>query len=310
MALISESPVQELSSLLLGSSCRAGKAYMDEEKERISKEIKGKLTSQHLEIALAAFPFKIPNPLKTYSPRPDWGERIAIERLIGISKAATETDIDLRWNIITDGMFYADELHVEKERVVCYQEGIRTIAQTLGFKGTFTELDDLVEHKIIHAVPLDLDDPASEQYVLRTAGMMDTISQAALLEDMYMTGGSVACAVEKLLRTDPLFRKEAEASAAIYQARKRQVEDAEIFTRCFPNAVRASIQPDANRNLQDSRITRPLSIRITEKNGQNLFPWLGMGTTNGSTWHNAYVADLKREGKRPEERDGLIYFTS
>ena len=64
-----------LVDLLLSSKWRAGKAYSSEDEDRLRNEIASKVHGQELSIALAAFPFKIANPLKTVGEEPDWGER-------------------------------------------------------------------------------------------------------------------------------------------------------------------------------------------------------------------------------------------
>ncbi len=264
-----------LSTLIMSPQRRAGKSYTQEEQDNITNQISNKVSKNNeISIALSAFPFKIPNPLKTIWSKPQQWEMITLQRLNSISKNAEDIWFDLSWNIITDGLFYADELGVSKEHVDIYIDWVKHIANELGMKAEFIELDDIVDKTKISEKRLSLDNEKDIVYILRTAGMVNSHHHDIELWNLFENTKSVNESIKQLVLSNPSFRKQVELSAWIYQSRKELVEDANIFDTVFTKSIRATIQPDSNRNLQWFAINRPLSIRITDSKSKNLFPRL------------------------------------
>jgi|SRR3989338_4665971 len=297
---------KDLSDLLLSPSWRAGKAYTPNDEARLRGEIARKLEGNTLEIALAAFPFKVPNPLKTQGIGPDWGERMALERLARLSSEAQELGYELRWRIITDGAYYAQELSVAARDVKDYQDGVRDLAAVLGVPARFIELDSLVAKKPFAAKALDFASDEHRPYVLRAGGMMNTHAYTDRLSGHFAAENQVNAAIARLLSENEQARTQAERAAGLYQALKLEAEIEQVFAR-FPEAVRASIQPDASRALHGRSVERPLSIRIVESKGQNLFPWLGVPCKNGVIVVH-YRAEALAQGFSPAIRDSLVVY--
>lgn len=307
----SSQKVDEVTRILTHPKWRVGKSYSTPEYEKIKSNIENKLVEQNLPIALAAFPFKIQNPLKTIGNDPDWGERIALERLKSFKDEVASIDIHIDWTIITDGMYFADELHVDKTKVSEYQRGVKAIAEQVGLEAKFIELNDLIVSKptLDSVRPLDFSNPDDRSYVVRAAGMISALAYREELAKHYAEQASVRKAICSLVETSNEFRREAERSAALYQALKSTVEENSVFDIYLPDAVRASIQPDPNRNTRGLSIDRPLAVRISENKKKNLFPWLGapaFSETKG--WYNEYSADLIKKGYILEQKEGLSMF--
>lgn len=264
-----------LSALIMSPQRRAGKSYTQEEQDSITNQINNKISKNNeISIALSAFPFKIPNPLKTTWSKPQQWEVIALQRLNDISKKVEGIWFDLSRNIITDGLFYADELGVSKEHVDIYIDWVKRIANDLDMKAEFIELDSIVDKTKIVEKKLSLDHEKDIIYILRTAGMINSNHHDVELWDLFENTKNVNESIKQLVLNNPSFRKQAELSAWVYQSRKELVEDANIFDTVFTKSIRATIQPDGNRNLQWLTINRPLSIRITDSKSKNLFPRL------------------------------------
>ena len=267
----------KLVELLLSSPRRVGKSYSEEETLSLHQQITNKITTNdELFIALVAFPFKIQNPLKTEGRDPDLGEQIALQRMAKLSSEASDIGFDLHRDIITDGKFYADELGVSESVVDRYTTGIQKMADEAGLNVSFTELNDLISGKESLVSPMSFEDEQDRTFILRTAGMINSLSYKDQLFSLFEQTQSVNQSIEMLVTSDTTFRKQAEQSATIYQAKKKLVEESNMFNTVFSHAIRASIQPDPNRNLKDFSIERPLSIRITESKTKNLFPRLGV----------------------------------
>ncbi len=300
---------RDIAAFLLQPEWRAGKKYSLQEQQRLKEEIERKTKSDRIEIALAAFPFKMQNPLKTVGNTIDCGELIALRRLKEIAQGAATRGYELSWHIITDGAYYADELQTPRTAAAEYKQAIEDLARHLEVPATFVELDTLVKkHSCKRVHPLDYTDAEQRPYIFRTAGIMYSRHYTGMLQEFYRETGSVPAAIEKLVETEKDFQRGAAQAAALYQAQKHTVEEQDIFGTHFPNAVRASIQPDVNRNLATTEIVRPLSIRITESNRKNLFPWLGVGCRD-EEWFNVYAADAIATGKETKQEAGLVYFS-
>ena len=140
----------------------------------------------------------------------------------------------------------------------------------------FTELNDLISEKESLVLPMSFDDEHDRTFILRTAGMINSLPYKDQLFTLFEQTQSVNQSIEMLVTSDTTFRKQAEQSATIYQAKKKLVEESNIFTTVFSHAIRASIQPDPNRNLKDFSIDRLLGVRITDSKTKNLFPRLGV----------------------------------
>lgn len=137
-------------------------------------------------------------------------------------------------------------------------------------------MDEMVPHNNKKITPLSLDNEKEMPYVLRTAGMVNTQQFASQLTELFAETKSVSGAMKQLIYTNNSFRRQAERSAALYQHKKETIEQSGLFEKYFPTSVRASIQPDPNRNTKDFQISRPLGIRLTESTTKNLFPRLGV----------------------------------
>ena len=299
---------RDIAAFLMQPEWRAGREYNQEERERLEAEIAKKIENDRLHIALAAFPFKMPNRLKTEGYMPDWGERVALERLKRISECGGELGYEIIWNIITDGSYYAEELFVFPGEVTVYGRRVREMAKELNISAEFIELKDIVQPKIQQQVHgMSYENEKDREFVLRTAGIMYARDKKERLEQLFHETKDVKTAIISLVEEDADFRARAEASAAQYQLLKAAMEEQKIFAQVFPNAGRASIQINPNRNLQGQEIERPLAIRITDNKYKNLFPWLGVAC-EAKARYNAYVAEVQASGKQRMERQGLHYY--
>ncbi len=300
---------RDIAAFILQPEWRAGKKYTLPEEELLKEEIERKAKDGRIEIALAAFPFKMHNPLKTIGNSVDCGERIALLRLKEIAHGAAALGYELHWHIITDGLFYADELNTPRHAAAEYKDAVEELALSLQLPATFVELDTLVRKQSTKIIPpMNYADAEQRPYILRTAGIMYSLHYAERLADFYQTERSVPAAIEKLVETEKDFQAQAAQAAALYQKQKETVESQDIFGVHFPHAVRASIQPDVNRNLAATDIARPLSIRITASHRKNLFPWLGVACRDDE-WFNAYAADATTSGREMKRDAGLVYFS-
>lgn len=111
---------------------RTGKQYSDDEKNALLSVLHKSCRHGELAISLVAFPFKIQNPLKTNGFLPDEGEKIALRRLLELKNTLKDVlSVDLTWNIIMDGIYYADELCVNHDIVHQYTHEIKTYAKQI-----------------------------------------------------------------------------------------------------------------------------------------------------------------------------------
>ncbi|MGV8162135.1 MAG: L-tyrosine/L-tryptophan isonitrile synthase family protein [Candidatus Nanoarchaeia archaeon] len=298
-----------IGELLLDPKIRAGQAYSLEEELKLKEEISNKLVGDRLEIALAAFPFKIQNPLKTISLKPDMGEKVVLERLKVIANIAAEIGVNIHYNIIADGCFYSDELFVKKAIAEEYLRYVINISSSIGLNATFVELENLVKSKNISVRPLEYSNESHKSFILRTAGMINTMEYESELSELYSNEKNIAKVMTILLEHDKSFKEMCEYSAAIYQMKKQVVEEQEIFKNYFSSSIRASIQVDTNRNLLTGAIDRPLAIRITESKGKNLFPWLGVGYFDGKEWSNIYSCEAKEKNLKFSISNGLMFYS-
>lgn len=233
---------------------------------------------------------------------------IVLQRLKGIENVLEARGIDLHWNIIADGCFYSDELLVCRSIAENYLSRIKERAKQINLNASFFELDDLVKGKEINVKPFSYSDETQKPFILRTAGMINTLEYSEELNALFAERKNVACAMDVLLENVGEFRKRCELSAALYQQRKLLVEEQNMFEKYFASSVRASIQPDTGRNLLNGGIDRPLAIRITESKGKNLFPWLGVGYFDGKEWSNIYAAEAREKGLKLDVVDGLMFY--
>ncbi len=284
---------KKISEVLLSSKYRAGKTYSQNDLVRLENIILKKLNNNdELSIAISAFPFKIMNPLKTNGSYASEGELSSLNRLKMISQDLYNIGVDLKWNIITDGFFYADELSVDESYVSLYIKRVKEMASEINLNANFIELDELVDKSVIQIKKrLSYSIEEDRVYILRTAGMINTLKYKEKLFEYFKETSSVYMSMVMLVENNSQFRKEAEYAATLYQERKKLVDRSDIFNNFFPNSIKASIQPDVNRNLKNFAIERPLSIRITESKRRNLFPWLGVSYYNGKEIINIYYAD-------------------
>ncbi len=284
----------QIPNILLSPFCRAGKAYTDEETSKLTQEINEKTINNIVSVAITAFPLKIGNPLKTDEISMWYGEQISLQRLKIIKEKIEAIGDKLDRTIITDGTYYADELGVEKNVATKYSHEIRNFATEIWLDATFVELNDLVKDKPLMKNPMSWDDPDEYAFVVRTAGMINSMQYTSELQEAFEKTQNVSKAIESLLATNLWFRTQAEESAGLYQQRKLAIEKENIFEKYFPDCVRASIQPKPNRNTKDFQIARPLSIRLTESKRKNLFPRLWV-PCKGKENYNIYLAEAKKK---------------
>ncbi len=132
------SPAKQLATILSSRSFRNGNAF----------DVKNYLTStfenakDKIQFTLPSFPFKIPNPLKTWHHNLDAGEILCLERLYLISYLAQELlDKPAEFIVISDGLIYSDICEIDPFEHKAYSQKAKSVIEKMGITENIKYVD-------------------------------------------------------------------------------------------------------------------------------------------------------------------------
>lgn len=228
-----------------------------------------------IEMILPAFPAKSPNRNKTLSHLPDYGEFLAMSRLVDFCKEIEAVySPGAKVIICSDGRVFADLIHVSDQHISDYRDGIRAYAEKrfakhLAFynlENVYDTINDYtsLREQLMHRFGEPLCDLRKRIKEQREASAMYKGITKFMFEDY-----SGIEAFAGLSRT-AVQRK---ARLAAYQVIRRSNAWGRLLQAQFPDSLRLSIHPQ---------------FLVSEKIGISMLTDNDLWTT---PWHSVVVKD-------------------
>ena len=248
---------------------------------------------QPIKLVLPAFPVKSPNRRKTLSHLPDYGEFLAITRLVELCKEIQNIySPGAKLVICSDGRVFADVIHVSDKHVTEYGNALRAFAmEHFSEYVEFYNLDNVYERVDDYAMlreelmieygeswialrrRIKREREASSMYLGITKFMLEDFSGIAKFSEFSRT------ALQK------------KAKLAAYRVIQRSNAWSRLLKKHFPEAVRLSIHPQ---------------YLVSEKIGISMLTKNDVWTT---PWHSVVVKDkgeIRLLPREEAERQGCV----
>lgn len=241
-----------------------------------------------LQMVLPAFPAKSPNPKKTVSHRPDYGEVLALERLNLLCKQIGEIyEPGARLTICSDGRVFSDVVQVMDELVNSYTSGLREIITAFnythlnlfGLEDLFATLDyENMRRRLMKEFGEDLE-------ILRARIKLQD-------EAKNLFNGIHRFMYEDQLGLHPELSKtqlREKAKGLAYEVILRSNAWSRLVEREFPEALRLSIHPQPSSSPK-------IGIRMLPSNDAWRTPWHSVAVFDGQHFFLAPRAQVETAG--------------
>jgi pyoverdine/dityrosine biosynthesis protein Dit1 len=228
---------------------------------------------QSIHMVLPAFPAKSPNPRKTLTHQPDYGEVLALTNLNKLCERISEIYPPGAYiTICSDGRVFSDIVQVCDKNVDAYSNGILNIIQDRNLKYLLTfSLDNVFSNHEYHIM--------RHRLITEFAENIETIQEQTTtsLDFSMLFNGIHRFLFEDQLVLHPeksknYVRKQAKILA--YQVIQRSNAWSRIVEKQFPEALRLSIHP------QPAHSTK-IGIRLLPSNDLWRTPWHSVVVFNG-----------------------------
>ncbi|MFR8085657.1 MAG: L-tyrosine/L-tryptophan isonitrile synthase family protein, partial [Leuconostoc gelidum] len=132
------SPSQQVATILSSKKFRNGNSF--DVKNYLTKCLEN--SKESIQFVLPSFPFKIPNPLKTWHHNLDAGEMLCLQRLYLISFFTQELmNKKTEFIIISDGLIYSDLCDVDAFEYKSYSQRAKQIIDKMGIQDNIKYVD-------------------------------------------------------------------------------------------------------------------------------------------------------------------------
>lgn len=237
---------------------------------------------------LPAFPAKSPNPQKTATHKPDFGEVVALTRLNTLCTCITDIyKSGAKITICSDGRVFSDVVQVCDGAVDVYGREIRAIINERGLEHLATfSLDD-----VYSAHDYDL---MRQRLVWEFAESVDQIRQRVKSDpdDRALFNGIHRFMFEDQLALQPERSKSwarEHAKGLAYAVIQRSNAWSRLVEKRFPDTIRLSIHPQPDHSPK-------IGVRLVNSSDQWRTPWHSVLVSDGQKYWLAPRAQAEAHG--------------
>ncbi len=258
-------------------------------------------TQALLEMVLPAFPAKSPNPEKTLSHLPDYGEVLALKRLDELCrKIEVFHSPGAQLIICSDGRVFSDLVRVKDEDVNAYSLGIREILSSWGLTRLSTfDLDDCFKGFEFGDMRRELVETFAEPVEVIHRRTKEDADHRSLFNGIHRFLFEDRIVMEPA-KSRSRVREEAKSLA--YEVIQRSNAWSELVQKQFPEAVRLSIHPQGFDSEK-------LGVKLLPSRNIWRTPWHGVVVGKGERFELSTRRAAEQAGARLVRCDkGYGYF--
>lgn len=244
--------------------------------------------NEAIHMVLPAFPAKSPNPRKTVSSRPDYGEVLALKRLQTLCENIGEIyEPGALITICSDGRVFSDVVQVSDGSVDVYGREIREIIDGHGLKNLATfSLDDVFSAHNYDFMRARLVAEFAETLESLQSRVKTDFEAKALFNGIhrFMFEDQLALYPEATRNSS---REKAKHLA--YEVIRRSNAWSKLVERKFPEALRLSIHPQSVRSTK-------IGIRLLPSNDLWRTPWHSVTVFDGKDFYLSPREQVESQG--------------
>lgn len=245
-------------------------------------------SGQPIHMILPAFPAKSPNPNKTVTHKPDYGEVLALERLnLLCARIASLHPAGAELTICSDGRVFSDVVHVADCAVDAYGLGIRRIIEERGLRHLSTySLDDVFTTAGHDEMRQRLVSDFAESLEQVRARVKEDADHRQLFNGIhrFMFEDQMALQPE---RSKNWVREHAKGLA--YEVIQRSNAWSRLVESKFPKALRLSIHPQPAHSAK-------IGVRLLPSSDRWRTPWHSVVVYDGKSFSLAPRAQAEAAG--------------
>lgn len=293
------SPSQQVATILSSKKFRNGNSF--DVKNYLTKCLEN--SKESIQFVLPSFPFKIPNPLKTWHHNLDAGEMLCLQRLYLISFLTQELmNKKTEFIIISDGLIYSDLCDVDAFEYKSYSQRAKQIIDKMGIQDNIKYVDmmnDVLSDKqdeydqTLQQVQHELKD----WWKNNMSGNINTndIDYSVLRS---MTQENVNSVFEVYSET---LQRRASQKAFEFTSKLVTLRVMDAVLQKYEDCIRATVHPKPGQ----------FGIHLVNSNSR-IFPWQGVILKNNSNeFHTTSTQEAWKEAKyevfEKESGDFLYY---